>query len=193
MKNKFKWGGLLSLVGFLGLAGSASATPIDFSFTNIGSIDSVTSCGFGCNSVQTSGDLWVGGAVVGSFEGTMKVLGFGVSEVTDASTWSFVDNSSLNSLFGTLSGDLVGLLKGFIVGGGGALDYSVNGGTGFFTGATGTGNSVFGFSGSSYIEHGQLSVDTAPVPEPGVATLLLAGFGMVGFLAYRRRRASTQI
>jgi hypothetical protein len=30
------------------------------------------------------------------------------------------------------------------------------------------------------------------VPEPGITTLLLAGFGMVAFMAYRRRRAQAQ-
>jgi hypothetical protein len=191
MKNKFKWGGLLALIGLLGLAsGTASAAPITFSFTNVGSIDNITSCGFGCNTLQTSGDLYVGGSVVGSFAGTMKVLGFGVSAVDSASTWSFLDISGLNNLFGTLSGDLIGLLQ---LGGGGSLNYTIDGGTGFFSGAAGGGSSVFGFSGSNYIEVGSLSVSTASVPEPAMTTLLLAGFGMVAVVAFRRRRAQTQI
>src|SRR5882724_5370259 len=103
MKNKFSWGGLLAVIGLMSLAsGTASATPLTFSFTNIGSIDSVMSCGIGCSTLNTSGDLWIGGADVGSFAGTMKVIGFGISEVDDSSTWSFLDTSGLNDLFGTL-------------------------------------------------------------------------------------------
>ena len=30
-------------------------------------------------------------------------------------------------------------------------------------------------------------IDVSPVPEPGVWSLLLAGFSMIGFMAYRRR------
>jgi hypothetical protein len=168
MKNKFKWGGLLALVGFLGLAGSASATPITFSFTNIGTVDNVSSCGFGCSSMQTSGDLYVDGFLAGTFAGTMKVLGFIDSDVASSSSWSFLDSSGLNSL---------------------------NGGTGLFSGSTGHGESDFLFAGNQYGESGWLTVNTGAtsVPEPAVSTLLLVGFGMVGFLAYRRRRASTQI
>ena len=191
MKNKFKWGGLLALVAFLGLAGSASATPITFSFTNIGTVDSVSSCGFGCSTMHTSGDLYVDGFLAGSFAGTMKVLGFIDSDVASSSTWSFLDTSGSNGLFGSLSGDLLGLVK---IVGAGSLDYTVNGGSGLFTGATGGGQSDFAFIGNRYGESGWLTVDTAAaVPEPAVSTLLIAGFGMVGLLAYRRRRVSTQI
>ncbi len=47
MTKKFKWGGLLALVGLFSLAerhgfrGSSSIS----SFTNLGSVDSITSCG----------------------------------------------------------------------------------------------------------------------------------------------------
>ncbi len=197
MKNKFKWGGLLALVGFLSLASStASAAIINFSFTNQGSVDSVTSCGKGCSALQTSGDLTVGGSVVGTFEGTMKLLrnDWLDYDVAPTSTWSFLDSTGLNNLFGTLSGDLEGLLSVF---GAGTLSYDIDGGTGFFTGATGGGASIFAFVGNLYGETGWLSVQvpgtTASVPEPGVNTLLLAGLGMIGFMAYRRRRAQAEL
>jgi hypothetical protein len=197
MKNKFKWGGLVALLGFLSLASStASAAIINFSFSNLGSVDSVTSCGKGCSTLQTSGDLIVGGSVVGTFEGTMKLLQSDWLEydVAPTSTWSFLDSTGLNNLFGTLSGDLVGLLK---LVGGGSLSYDIDGGTGFFAGATGGGASTFAFLGNVYGETGWLSVlvpgTTASVPEPGVTTLLLAGLGMIGFMAYRRRRAQVGV
>jgi hypothetical protein len=196
MKNKFKWGGLLALVGFLSLAsGTASAAIINFSFTNLGSVDSITSCGSGCKSLQTSGDLIVGGSVVGTFAGTMKLLQTDWLEydVTPASTWSFLDTSGTNNLFGTLSGDLLGILK---LAGGGSLSYGIGGGSGFFAGASGGGASTFAFLGNGYAETGWLSVlvpDPASVPEPGVTSLLLAGLGMMGVLAYRRRRAQAKI
>jgi hypothetical protein len=194
MKNKFKWGGLLALVGFLSLAsGTASAAIINFSFTNLGSIDSITSCGAGCNAMQTSGDLLVGGSVVGTFEGTMKLVqtGWGEHDVAPVSTWSFLDTSGLNNLFGTLSGDLLGILK---LAGLGSLSYGIDGGTGFFTGATGGGGSIFAFANKGYAETGWLSVNVPEsVPEPGITTLLIAGLGMMGFLAYRRRRSQSEI
>lgn len=190
MTKKFKWGGLLALLGLFSLAsGTASAAPITFNFVNIGSIDNISSCGLFCSVVQTSGDLYAEGNLVGSFAGTLKVVGLGINEVQDTSTWSFLDNSGLNNLFGTLSGDLLGLLG---VGGGGGLDYLIGGGTGLFAGASGGGHSTYGFSGSTYVESGSMTV-YASVPEPGMTALMLVGFGMLGFVAYRRRRAQSQI
>jgi hypothetical protein len=185
MKNKFKWGGLIALISFLGLAGAASATPITFDFQTGGSAAITDWCGLNCGTLHTDGALFVEGVLAGGFKGTMVING----DVEDTSTWSFFDFSG-NSIFGTLSGDLQGLL-GLI--GTGTLDYLITGGTGFFAGATGWGDSEYGFLLGGYGEHGTMNVELAAVPEPAISTLLLAGFGMVAFLAYRRRRASTQI
>jgi hypothetical protein len=38
---------------------------------------------------------------------------------------------------------------------------------------------------------GQLAATTAPIPEPGIAVMLMLGAGMVGFMAHRRRRSDT--
>lgn len=193
MKNKFKWGGLIALISFLGFAGAASATPITFDTGPNGGTSTVSYCSpfqFNCGTMSTSGTLYVDGSEWGAFAGELVVRasGFLEGDVTDTSIWSFT--SGANSLFGTLSGDLGGLLGGI---GGGALEYIVSGGSGLFAGATGKGSSNYWFLGDHYYEYGQLNVDVASVPEPAISTLLLAGFGMVAFLAYRRRRASTQI
>jgi hypothetical protein len=191
LKNKLKWAGFLAVFGFLSLtSGTASATPITFDFTNVGSISNIASCGMGCSTFNTSGDLLVGGVDVGSFAGTLKVvsIGLGIAGVADTSTWTFLDSSGSNSLMGTLSGDLLGLLK---LAGGGALSYDVNGGSGVFTGATGSGSSVFGFYGSSYVETGRMTVNT--VPEPAANAMMLAALGMLGYMAWRRRREATQV
>jgi hypothetical protein len=190
MKNKFKWGGLIALIGFLGLAGTASAKPIVFDTGPEGGTATVSYCGFlqlTCGTLSTAGTLYVEdsdwGSFTGQFAGNLVVR---TGDVKNISTWSFT--SGENSLFGTLSGDLVGLLGAI---GGGALDYIVSGGTGIFAGATGDGWSRYGFLGGRYYEYGELTL--ASVPEPAMGTLLLAGFGMVAFLAYRRRRVTTQL
>lgn len=190
MKNKFKWSGLVALVGFLTLAsGTASATPISFDFTNEGTAN-ISTCGWGCSQLTTSGDLEIGGVVVGGFSGTMRLLGIGLTTVDQTvSTWSFVDNSGTNSLFGSLGGDVLNL---FALGGG-WLTYAVQNGTGLFANATGGGSSAFGFLGNWYHEEGHLNVQTASVPEPGATMLLLVALGMAGVLAYRRRRLQSQI
>jgi PEP-CTERM motif len=195
MKNKFKWGGLIALIGFLGLTGTASATPLLFDTGPSGGTATVSYCGLfqlNCGTLSTSGTLYVEssdwGPFTGAFAGNLVVRasGFLEGDVKNTSTWSFTSGG--NSLFGTLSGDLAGLLGGI---GGGVLDYVVNGGTGLFAGATGDGSSNYWFIGDRYYEYGLLNV--AAVPEPALSTLLLAGFGMVAFLAYRRRRVTTQL
>jgi hypothetical protein len=83
MKNKFKFGGLLALLGVLGLAsGTASATPIDYWFTNTGSIDvgTCTDASY-CKTLTTQGDFKVGNEVLGTFQSTLTVLKFFDSDV----------------------------------------------------------------------------------------------------------------
>lgn len=194
MKNKFKLGGLLALLGLLSLAsGTASATPIEFTFHKEGTVDA-SSCGWFCSTITTSGDLTIGDLVLNGFEGTMQVGGALLYGVDDSSTWSFFDTSGLNTLSGIVTGWLAGSLIDPYLLGGGELYYEITGGTGLFAGATGGGQSGFHFVGDDYFEDGKLNIDTpASVPEPGLTTLLLAGLGMVGFMAYRRRRLQSQI
>jgi len=106
---------------------------------------------------------------------------------TDTS-WSFIDNSGGNDLSGTFSWTLDDGLK---------ASYDITGGSGLFAGATGAGSSVISitrwYSGlPEFLEVGTMHVRTPPttrVPEPSLTGLVAAGLMMVGFGAYRRRRA----
>jgi hypothetical protein len=207
MNKTFK---LLAATALLCLASvSASAGIINFSFVNDGLLGGKdNSCGAGCVTLSSaglaqeiggSGESWL-------FQGKMKVyeagstdlgIGFGSSDLG----WSFTDLDGNNSLFGTFTavGDLLSWS------GGGTVSYQVLGGSGLFAGAVGTGLSkivtnvvdLWGTLIGAFHEEGKMSVltstATAKVPEPAVSTMLLAALGMVGFMAYRRRKATTQI
>jgi hypothetical protein len=79
--------------------------------------------------------------------------------------------------------------------GNGAAFYDITGGSGLFAGATGTGSSVISiskwYSGlPDFLEVGTMHVNTpTSVPEPSLTSLVAAGLMLVGFGAYRRRRA----
>ena len=185
MKNKFA--GLIAAIGLFGLVPNiASAGLINFAF---GSGGAASSCGAGClevNSlglaVETSG---LPGLNVGLFQGSLKFI-------PGASTWSFSQIGGSNDLFGSFTSALNGnpFQKT------GNLFYTVLGGGGLFAGASGYGQSfvsITSFFGKGlFLEHGWMSVLTRPsaeVPEPGMISLFLAGFGMIAYVAYRRRRA----
>ncbi len=62
--------------------------------------------------------------------------------------------------------------------------YAINLGTGAATFA-----GAFGIGGNTAIAPPLLGLTVAAIPEPGTYALLLGGFGLVGFIARRRRRA----
>ena len=206
MNKTFKLTSLIAAMAMLCFASaSASAGIISFGFTNDGFIGGVdNSCGAGCvlltsagiaSATGGSGETWL-------FNGQMKVyegadLGFGAGPGLG---WSFTDLDGNNNLYGSFTalGDL------FSWGGASDVYYTVLGGSGLFSGAVGTGHSTiwtsifefWGLNGGTFHEEGAMTIwtpTTAAVPEPAVSTLLIAGLGIVGFMAYRRRRAKTQI
>lgn len=203
MKMKFKLASSLIATAFLALASaSASAGVINFTFTNFGSVTGATSCGSNCLLVATQGVATETSGIAGSnswnFSGLMKFSATGLFSAEGNGTggllgWSFSDTSGNDNLWGSFSSD-VGTFFGLL--GAGTVDYSVTGGSGIFDGASGYGGSNIAFALGSFAEDGWMHVVTAAntsVPEPGMTTLLIAGIGIMGFLAYRRRRGAFQI
>jgi hypothetical protein len=198
MKMTFKLASSLVATAFLALASAnASAGVINFTFTNVGSIDGAQSCGTNCLLVATSGVANETSGIAGvnswTFSGLMKFSSTGLFTAEGDGTgpklgWSFTDTSGNDSLWGDFTSDVAtffGLL------GAGAMDYTIGGGSGLFDGASGYGGSKIAFALGDFTENGWMHVVTAgntSVPEPGMTTLLIAGFGIMGFLAYRRRR-----
>jgi PEP-CTERM motif-containing protein len=203
MKMTFRLASSLVAIAFLALASaSASAGVINFTFTNFGSVTGATSCGSNCLLVATSGvateTAGIAGANTWTFAGLMKFSATGLFSAEGNGTggnlgWSFTDTSGNDNLWGSFSSDIstfFGLL------GAGTVDYDITGGSGMFNGATGYGGSRMAFALGSFTEDGWMHVVTAAntsVPEPGMTTLLIAGIGIMGFMAYRRRRGAFHI
>lgn len=204
MKNTFKLAGLLLASAFLAVASTAaSAGIINFSFTNTGHVDSVgPNCGAGCILVETTGQATEIGGLPGvnewAFSGVMQFYqdwdsGFGYG-VGSGLGWSFEDLDGNNNLYGSFTQAVDGNLSDIIRPG--SVQYTILGGSGIFDGSKGSGSSTITYFLSSWFtELGSMVVVTKPasVPEPAVSTLLIAGLGMVGFMAYRRRRATTRL
>jgi hypothetical protein len=206
MTIKKNFAGLLVAMGLFALAsGTASATIIDFSFNNQGSTGGAVSCGNNCLRVNTTGTATETGGIVGAnswtFNGTMEFSSsglFGMNVDGDGTGaglgWSFTDTSGNDNLKGSFSSDLTSLAGLFSVG---TVDYVISGGSGMFAGATGYGASDILFALGQFVESGWMHVVTTTtahsVPEPGMTTLLLAGIGMFGYVAYRRRREHSKI
>jgi hypothetical protein len=196
MKNKLT--SLIAAVGLLCLApGIASAGFLTFDFKNEGTIQK-DSCGFGCYSIETTGTAYdytddVPGTSSWSFSGYMTFLGVpwfvGGTDNGSPTSWSFIDNgSSANNLSGTFSWTFLF--------GNGMAHYTIDSGSGLFAGASGGGSSLVTIKKwysdlPEFSEVGTMYVRTEPtrVPEPGMASLFAAGLGLIGFVAYRRRRA----
>jgi hypothetical protein len=206
MTIKKKFAGLLVTLGLFGLAsGTASATIIDFSFSNQGSVAGAVSCGADCLRVATTGTATETGGIPGAnswtFNGVMEFSSNGWFGLEGDGTgaglgWMFTDTSGNDNLKGSFSSDLTSLAGLFSIG---TVDYVISGGSGMFSGATGYGASDILFAFGQFAENGWMHVVTTTatatkaVPEPGTTALLLAGFGMLGFVAYRRRRAHSKI
>ncbi len=206
MRFKSKFAGLLVALGLFSLASTtATAGIIDFSFNNQGSAVGAVSCGSNCLRVSTTGTATETGGIAGAnswtFNGVMEFSStswFGLDgNGTGAGLgWKFIDTSGNDNLFGSFSSDLTSLAGLFSVG---TVDYVINSGSGMFAGATGYGASDIFLAFGQFAENGWMHVvttaagATTAVPEPGVTTLLFAGFGMLAFVAYRRRRAQSKI
>jgi hypothetical protein len=204
MTIKKKFAGLLVALGLFGLASApASATIIDFSFHNQGSLTGAVSCGSNCLRVATTGTATetsgIPGANSWTFNGVMEFSSSGWFGLEGDGTgaglgWMFTDTSGNDNLKGSFSSDLTSL-AGLL--GAGTVDYVISGGSGLFSGAAGYGVSDIAFAFGQFAESGWMhvvtSTVTASVPEPGMTTLLLAGFGMLAFVAYRRRRTHSKI
>ncbi len=206
MKMNLKLASALVATAFLALtSASASAGIINFTFTNVGSVDGATSCGANCLLVATSGLATENSGLAGSnswaFSGLMKFSSTSLFTAEGDGSgkglgWSFVDTAGGDNLWGSFDSDIATFFGLF---GSGAVDYTIGGGSGLFAGASGYGVSTLDLGLSQFWENCWMKAvtattsATASVPEPGITTLLLAGFGMIGFMAYRRRRATTKI
>ena len=102
----------------------------------------------------------MGGSVTASNFFTYNILGLAVSLVDSSLTQVGFDNTPANFTFSGLS----------------AGSYALNV-IGFASGSSG------GVYGGSFV------VQTAPVPEPETYALMLAGLGIVGFMASRRKQS----
>ncbi len=201
MRTLGKFASVLVATGLMGLASAAaSAGIISFNFNNSGSVSVDGNCGPGCFVLSSEGVATETSGLPGAnqwvFEGVMKFFpdwGGNVGSGTGAYGWSFTGGG--NDLYGSFTSLTDGLVPLF---GDGIVQYTVLGGSGIFNGALGSGLSSISYLLGGFWEEGRMTIVTgnAPpraVPEPSISTLLVAGLGMVAFMAYRRRRVSTQI
>lgn len=158
----------------------------DFTITDLGDGNALTSNVLH-PTVLVSGDLPMVASTLYSFiPHTMTEAGLTLCTLTCTFTQAMANGDSFS---GTLSFDSFDL-NGTI------LTYSghsvITGGTGFFAGASGGGTMTGRHDFMSYTygriaNESILTIYTAPVPEPGNNAMLLAGIGILGLLARRRR------
>lgn len=100
---------------------------------------------------------------------TLTIWGFNVIDIDDFSVelWDGVHGQNNNALLGDIFGDNVTVNLGVLSAGQYHLD-------------------MFGTLGAR-VGHYSVTLAAAPVPEPSTYALLLAGLGVVGFVARRRR------
>ncbi len=171
-------------------AAAQAATPISFLYTGHGSA-TVQACVAepDCLEVTASGvaNDWAGlvSPIAGSWEVLAAEVLLGFPAGTVSGSWVFADiGPDGNSLLGSLTGSVAAISPTLAKG---EVQFTVEDGTGIFSGATGTGVATvyFDLLSGNYTEAGAFNV--VVVPEPSTWALLLAGTALVGLRARRRR------
>jgi hypothetical protein len=170
----------------------ASAGILNFDFTSAGVGYASDTCGSSCYEITTQGLAYETGGIPGlnawSFEGVMQFIDFGIggfgAGIDGANGgWRFDDLFGNDSLWGSFA-TVLGANDA------GVISYAIEGGSGLFSGAFGSGSSSFAVTGGSfpklfsYYESGSMRV---AVTEPGVLSLFALGLIALA-LATRRRR-----
>lgn len=174
----------------------AYALTIDFEATgtpgNVNNLDYPIS-GFVFNSTMdnidispTSGWSGTGPAHSGRFVALNNYGGVGEVKLSGGGTFSF-ENLWLRSWFGSSNAATVtGLLNGVQVG---SVSASIGSGWTNYAGNFSQIDTLrIGANGYFLVDDITLNSPVAPVPEPETYAMMLAGLGMVGFLARRRRK-----
>jgi hypothetical protein len=194
MKRFFRNG--LAIAALCGVAPFASASVINLDFSSAGIGHASDSCGGPCYEITTNGLAYETGGLPGvnawSFKGVMQFIdtgsgGIGAGIAGLNGGWRFNDLLGSDNLWGSFATVLGANDTGFVT-------YAIQGGTGLFQGALGSGSSLFSVTAGffpylfSYVENGSMRVavggDVA-VFEPGVLALMVTGLAL---LAYTRRR-----
>jgi hypothetical protein len=138
-------------------------------------------------TVNGAADDWAGlsSPIPGSWE-VQIVRTLDLAAMTFTGTFAFVDQGAGgNSLYGSLTGAWGPHSPGYTKG---QNFFTVEGGTGIFSGATGTGeNTAYTHTPSGdYVDSGLFNVTT--VPEPATTSMVGAGILAVMAMAMRRHR-----